>query len=263
MTTASTSPGRHEVERPDPDPRALDGDRPAREDKARWEQRSRIVLTPVAAPSILGLFGFAVATFMVASNLAGWWGDPVTSPVIIAPFALFFGGLGQLLAGMWAYRARDAVATAMHGAWGTFWLGWGLLVLLITVGALPPAVLTSQAFGFWFIGLTVVTLFGTAAAAFDNLALTATLGLLTVGAALLAIGLVAGLTILVTLGGWVLVASAVAAFYTAGALMLSQAAGGRVVLPLGARVVGADTPGTRVGEPIEYAGGMPGAKVGQ
>ena len=57
------------------------------------------MLTPVAAPSILGLFGLAGATFMVASLLAGWWGTPIDS-VVIAPFALFFGGLAQFLAGM-------------------------------------------------------------------------------------------------------------------------------------------------------------------
>ena len=37
-----------------------------------WRDHSTITLSPVAAPSILGLFGFAAATFMVAANLAGW-----------------------------------------------------------------------------------------------------------------------------------------------------------------------------------------------
>jgi hypothetical protein len=50
------------------------------------------VLTPVA-PSILGLFGFAEVTFMVASLLADWWGNPLLSPLILAPFVLLFGGL--------------------------------------------------------------------------------------------------------------------------------------------------------------------------
>jgi len=72
---------------------------------------TRVFLQPIAAPSILGLFGFAGATFIVASNLAGWWGTP-ESGLALAPFAAMFGGLAQFLAGMWAYRARDAVATA-------------------------------------------------------------------------------------------------------------------------------------------------------
>ncbi len=39
-------------------------------------------------------------------------------------------------AGMWAYRARDAVATAMHGTWGSFWMAYGLLQLLLVTGVL-------------------------------------------------------------------------------------------------------------------------------
>src|ERR671936_691551 len=71
---------------------------------------TRVFLQPIAAPSILGLAGFAGATFIVASNLAGWWGTP-SSPLALAPFAAMFGGLAQFLAGMWAYKARDAIAT--------------------------------------------------------------------------------------------------------------------------------------------------------
>lgn len=33
--------------------------------------RPRVILSPIAAPSVLGLFGFAGATFIVAANLAG------------------------------------------------------------------------------------------------------------------------------------------------------------------------------------------------
>src|SRR5918912_237426 len=91
---------------------------------------TRVFLQPIAAPSILGLAGFAGATFIVASNLAGWWGTP-QSPLVLAPFAAMFGGLAQFLVGMWAYPARDAVATAMHGTWGAFWLACGILNILV------------------------------------------------------------------------------------------------------------------------------------
>ena len=53
----------------------------------------RAFLQPIAAPSILGLFGFAAATFMVAAHLVGWYGQTET-PVILAPFAATFGGIG-------------------------------------------------------------------------------------------------------------------------------------------------------------------------
>jgi succinate-acetate transporter protein len=99
---------------------------------------------------VLGLLGFAAATFIVASNLAGWWGTP-KSGLVLAPFAAMFGGLAQFLAGMWAYRARDVIAAAMHGAWGAFWLAYGILNILLATHVLPtptPGTTTpSWAFG--------------------------------------------------------------------------------------------------------------------
>jgi succinate-acetate transporter protein len=56
---------------------------------------------------------------MVAGNLAGWYGDN-NSSIYFAPFAAVFGGVAQFLAGMWAYKARETLATAMHGMWGSF-----------------------------------------------------------------------------------------------------------------------------------------------
>src|SRR5919202_634475 len=91
---------------------------------------TRVFLQPIAAPSILGLAGFAGATFIFASNLAGWWGTP-HSALTLAPFAAMFGGLAQFLAGMWAYRARDAIATLAHGTWGAFWLAYGIYNILV------------------------------------------------------------------------------------------------------------------------------------
>src|ERR671936_1368477 len=79
---------------------------------------TRVFLQPIAAPSILGLFGFAGATFIVASNLAGWWGTPKSS-LALAPFAAMFGGLAQFMAGMWADKERDAIATLAHGTGGS------------------------------------------------------------------------------------------------------------------------------------------------
>ncbi|MCE3554707.1 acetate uptake transporter [Pseudonocardia sp. RS11V-5] len=230
--------------------------------KEVWEDRSRIVLTPVAAPSVLGLFGFATATLMVATLLAGWWGTPATAAPVIAPFALFFGGLGQLLAGMWSYRARDTLATAMHGTWGTFWLAWGSLVLLGQTGLVPAGAVDSRAFGFWFIGLSVVTLFGTIAAMTESVGLFTVLGLLTAGSVLLAIGLIAPLAWAVVAGGWVLVFSAGSAFYVAGAMLLA-ATSGRTILPMGKLDAASNIPGRRPNDPVEYSGGMPGARVGQ
>jgi hypothetical protein len=61
-------------------PDARDGGGPGRraweelaiaEDHAGWLFRSRVFLTPIAAPSIMGLFGFMIATLMLGAWQAG------------------------------------------------------------------------------------------------------------------------------------------------------------------------------------------------
>lgn len=90
----------------------------------------QVYLQPIAAPSILGLYAFAGSTLIVAAELAGWYGDSKTS-LYLFPFAAAFG-VAQFAAGMWAYKARDAISTAMHGMWGSFWVGLGILNLPAT-----------------------------------------------------------------------------------------------------------------------------------
>ncbi|HKN96210.1 MAG TPA: acetate uptake transporter [Pseudonocardiaceae bacterium] len=234
-----------------------------RTDLSFWRTHTQISLQPVAAPSILGLFGFAAATFMVAANLAGWYGNDST-PLVLFPFAAIFGGVAQFLAGMWSYRARDGLATAMHGMWGSFWIAYGLYFLLVGTHVLPAPTASHTAqvgFGYWFIVLAAITWMGAAAAVAENIGLTLVLVTLAAGSTLLAIGWVASITAIVPIGGIVLVASAVIAFYTAGAMML-RGTFGRVVLPVG-RPRKANTPGSIPVQPIQYEYGEPGVKVGQ
>jgi uncharacterized protein len=234
-----------------------------RTDLAFWRTHTQISLQPVAAPSILGLFGFAAATFMVAANLAGWYGDDAT-PLVLFPFAAVFGGVAQFLAGMWSYRARDGLATAMHGMWGSFWMAYGLYFLLVATKVLPApgASHTAQVgLGYWFIVLAAITWAGAAAAAMESISLMLVLVTLAVGSTLLAIGWVASISSLVPIGGIVLVASAAFAFYTAAAMML-QGTAGRIVLPLG-KPHTSNRLGTIPTRPIQYEFGEPGVKLGQ
>jgi succinate-acetate transporter protein len=228
----------------------------------RWRQSTRVFLQPIAAPSVLGLFGFAAATFMVATNLAGWYGNNM-SGLYIFPFAATFGGIAQFAAGLWAYRARDAIATAMHGMWGTFWIAYGILWLLVAAGDLK---LTSHgaltAFSYWFWPLAVITAIGAVAAVFENLGLCSVLATLATGSAFVGIGYVTGIHGWLQAGGWVLFASSVLAVYTAGAMMLKWAVG-RTVLPLGEWRREANIPLEEPTHPIEYHFGEPGVKQGQ
>jgi hypothetical protein len=219
------------------------------------------MLQPIAAPSILGLFGFAGATFIVAAHLAGWYGGE-KSPEFLFPFAAMFGGLAQFLAGMWAFRARDGVATAMHGMWGSFWLAYGLLNLLVAVGVYTLPTGTFPELGYWFLALAAITGLGALAAIAESLGLFTVLASLTVGAAFLAVHYLTGTGWWETAGGWILIGSAVAATYVAGAMML-EGAWGRVILPLGKHQRDANLPGHTFTLPIEWERAEPGVRQGQ
>lgn len=231
-----------------------------------WEGRSRVFLQPIAAPSILGLFGFAGATMMVGAWQAGWYGGALT-PLILFPFAMTFGGLAQFLAGMWSYKARDGVATAMHGMWGAFWLAFGLLFLLVDLKAIPLAVapvlgVANPGFGFWFVVLCVITACGALAALADNLGLASVLTTLAVGSGFTAAGFFSGAMWPSRVGGWLFVISAALAVYSAAAMML-EGSFGRTVLPTGRLHADANIPGRRPSRPLEYRFGQPGVKIGQ
>jgi uncharacterized protein len=230
---------------------------PIRHIPERLEEKpqTQILLQPVAAPSALGLYGFAGATFMVAAHMAHWFGGAQTD-MVLWPFAAFFGGLAQFLAGMWAYKARDAVATAMHGMWGSFWMAFGTLWLLVAAGkvTIPANGAAFPALGFWFIVLAAITWAGTAAAGHESSVIATVLGFLAAGSTIAAIGELAGVEGLRILAGWLFIISAIVAWYAATALMLN-AASGRTVLGLGSR--------RKVVPEIQAGFGEPGVLRGQ
>jgi succinate-acetate transporter protein len=231
-----------------------------------WEDgfaRPRVVVQPIAAPSILGLAGFAGATFIVASNLAGWWGTP-TSGLTLAPFAAMFGGLAQFLAGMWSYRARDAIATLAHGTWGAFWLAYGLLNILLATHTLtaPKPWYHNPEVGFWFFALAITTGIAAVAALGESLGLVAVLSTLATGSGILAGGYIYGSHGWVQVAGWVFVFSAGLAWYAVLAMVLS-ASTGRTILPLGKYKKVANVPGGKAVRPIQLEWAEPGIKMGQ
>ncbi|GAA4601377.1 hypothetical protein GCM10023195_03430 [Actinoallomurus liliacearum] len=231
-----------------------------------WQDRSRVFLQPIAAPSILGLFGLATATLMVGAWMARWYGNAL-SPVILFPFVLTAGGLAQFLAGMWSYRARDGLATAVHGIWGAFWLAFGFMFMLVAAGTFPiilaPRIgVANTPFAFWLIALCLITALCAMAATAENMGLTVMLVLLAVASGFAAAGFVSGASWPVIVAGWLFVASAAAALYIAGAMMM-EGSFGRTMMPLGKYSAAANIPGRRMTRPLEYKYGQPGVKIGQ
>src|SRR5919199_1881473 len=192
---------------------------------------AQVYLQPIAAPSILGLYGFAAATFIVAAHLAGWYGGSTTLEYLF-PFAAVFGGIAQFIAGMWAYKARDGLATAMHGMWGAFWLGYGILNLLLATKTIKDTPLMHVSFGYWFIALGFITFMGAIASMAENLGLAAVLHSLWIACGLLAIGQLLPSEGWNVAAGWVFLLSALCAWYAASALMFAGIFG-KPILPMG------------------------------
>jgi succinate-acetate transporter protein len=215
---------------------------------------ARIFLQPIAAPAVLGYFALGSALIIWGSWFAGGWGTERDAGSFF-PFLLLFGGVGQLAAALWSYRARAAVAAALHGSWAAFFLGVGLIYLLATTHtiAVPSRGSEWQSLGQWLIYMSVVT-WTTAVAALPRSPVEflaqATLGS---GAAIGAAALLSGSPAWEEVAGWAFVAAATFSFYVGAALMLDTVYGKRV-LPLLRR-------GTA--EPVQYERGDPGVKVGQ
>ncbi|HET8605816.1 MAG TPA: GPR1/FUN34/YaaH family transporter [Gaiellaceae bacterium] len=226
---------------------------------------TRIFLQPIAPPSVLGLAGFSVATFMVASLQTKWWGTAADLRVV-APFCLTFGGIAQFLAGMWSYKARDVVATLAHGTWGAFWIAFFILELLQMTGTLPtPAAHATQlAFGLWFIGLAYTTWTAAFGAMFHSIGLFAVLSTLATGSSLSAAGLLTGgwASGWTSAGGWLFIFSAGFAWYVITAMVLMGVTG-RTILPIGEFKKAKNVPGRKALRPIELEWAEPGVKQGQ
>ncbi|MEA3251903.1 MAG: GPR1/FUN34/YaaH family transporter [Pseudomonadota bacterium] len=214
----------------------------------------RVYLQPIAAPSILGLYAFAGATFIVAAEMAAWYGDSKTA-LYLFPFAAVFGGVAQFAAGMWSYKARDGLATAMHGMWGSFWVAYGILHAMFATGVLTEPSGAFPALGYWFFALAAITMMGTLAAMAENLALTLVLGTLTLGSACAGIAEITGSSGWTVFAGWVFIVSALLAWYTASALMLEGV--GKAFLPIG------KTSRAKQAPKVDIGSGEPGVKHGQ
>ena len=95
--------------------------------------------TGIADPAPLGLAAFALTTFLLSAVNAGWaksstgfdwWG-----------YAIAYGGLGQLLAGMWEFRNRNVFGATAFSTYGGFWIGVGLWLHFIAPTATHPIAL--------------------------------------------------------------------------------------------------------------------------
>ena len=94
------------------------------------EQGVRPAATPaisgIADPAPLGLAAFALTTFLLSAKNADWMSH--SSTLSFLGYAFAYGGLCQLLAGMWEFRNRNVFGATAFSSYGGFWIGLYLWV---------------------------------------------------------------------------------------------------------------------------------------
>jgi uncharacterized protein len=86
--------------------------------------------SPVADPAPLGLAAFALTTFILSGHNATFIPDGIW-----VGLAIFYGGLIQLLAGMWEFRNRNVFGSTAFSTYGGFWLSLGIFVVLLNTSS--------------------------------------------------------------------------------------------------------------------------------
>ncbi|WP_249416317.1 acetate uptake transporter [Streptomyces sp. TS71-3] len=181
----------------------------------------------VADPGALGLAGFAMTTFVLSVFNAGLLNESLEN--VVLPLALFYGGLAQLLAGMWEFRRSNAFAATAFSSFGAFWLAFAFYISQVAPH-LDPAH-ANQATGLFLLAWTIFTAYMIIAALRTTGAVLAVFVALTITFLVLTIGAFAESTGMDKLGGWLGLVTAVVAWY-ASCATVTNATWKRDVLPV-------------------------------
>jgi uncharacterized protein len=195
---------------------------------------------PVADPAPLGLAAFALTTFLLSGHNASFIPDAIWVGV-----ALFYGGLVQLLAGMWEFRNRNVFGATAFSTYGGFWLGLAMFIVLLSTshgfaGLLKGADVDNSVA--WF--LIAFAIFNTYMLMWATRVSVAVLGVfltLEVTEIVLAIGffrVAHGMSpYWIHVGGWVGLVTAAVAWYTSAAGVVNGMST-RAILPVGRPIWG-------------------------
>src|SRR5689334_7783246 len=172
-------------------------------------ERVTFVPTPIADPGPLGLAAFALTTFVLSmfnANLMGAGGEP-----IVFGLALAYGGLAQLLAGMWEFRTGNTFGAVAFTSYGAFWLSFWAFVQFFEKDV--PAKDAGHAVGLFLIAWGIFTTYMFIASLRTTAAVSLVFILLAVTFFFLGIGNAGAHTNVIKIGGWLGLATAAAAWY--------------------------------------------------
>ncbi len=192
-------------------------------------QNVAIKETPsVADPAPLGLAAFALTTFLLSIFNAGW----TRGTVAFLGFALAYGGVAQLLAGMWEFRNRNVFGATAFSTYGAFWIGVAVYFLLVVPQFKPTAAELSNDLAWIAVAFVIFNTYMLLWSLFVNPAVFAVFLTLQVTFILLAIGNFDSSTNIVKAGGIAGVVTAAVAWYASAAGVINGMAA-RHVLPVG------------------------------
>ncbi|KQR91691.1 MAG: hypothetical protein CMH36_12410 [Microbacterium sp.] len=180
----------------------------------------------VADPGALGLAAFALTTFVLSVANAGWIPDAGAGALALA---LFYGGIAQLLAGMWEFVKGNTFGAVAFTSYGSFWLAvW----FLLTNDALAKAA-GADGLAVFFLAWTIFTFYMTIGAIKASRIVLLVFIALLITFVLLTIGAFSGSATATNIGGVVGLVTAVLAWYGSAASVINST-WGRTVLPIGA-----------------------------
>jgi uncharacterized protein len=182
----------------------------------------------VADPAPLGLAGFALTTFVLSmfnSGLVSEKGLP-----IVLGLALAYGGLAQLLAGMWEFKNNNTFGATAFTSYGAFWLSFWAFEQFFAK-EITDKVALGHAVGLYLIGWGIFTTYMWIASFRVSVAVCLVFFLLAATFIVLGIGNSGAHTDIVKAGGYIGIATAVAAWYASFAVVTNKTFG-RVVLPV-------------------------------
>jgi succinate-acetate transporter protein len=181
----------------------------------------------IADPAPLGLAAFALTTFVLSMFNAGLV-DAKGEPIVLG-LALAYGGAAQLLAGMWEFRKGNTFGATAFSSYGAFWISFWAYVAFFAKGI--PEANRGTAAGLYLIAWGIFTTYMWVASLRTTAAVNLVFLLLAITFFMLGIGDAVGNDTISKLGGWLGLATAIAAWYASFA-GVTNFTFGREVLPV-------------------------------
>jgi uncharacterized protein len=164
----------------------------------------------IADPAPLGLAAFALTTFFLSFVNAGL--VPETVEPVVFGLALAYGGGAQFVAGMWEFTKGNTFGATAFTSYGAFWLSFWWLTAHLESYKIPEAD-AGKGLGLYLIAWGIFTAYMTVAASRVNGAVLTVFVLLTATFIILGIGDLNAADGITKVGGYVGIATALAAWY--------------------------------------------------